>query len=498
VAHIEFIDQTLRDGQQSLWGLRMQAFQAGPALSHIDRTGFRVVDLTGAGMLEVLTRTHRDDPWASTDFLIAGLPNSVPRAALRTINAIGMGFSPDSILDLWVKTYVKHGIKSFWTFDCLYDMPQMRRLVEVMLEAGADVAPAIMYGLTDVHTDEFFADRAREIASWDGVKTIYVEDAPGVLTPERAATLLPALQAATPGVELELHCHNTTGLAPLVYIEGLKAGITILHTASRPMANGPSLPSTETMLETLSVLGHTHGLDESRLPPVAEHFAREAEAAGYEVGVPNEFSLLPYRHQLPGGMTGTLKSQLAQHGMEDRLRDVLDETMIVREELGQPIMATPFSQFVGIQAVLNIVTGDRYSIVPDEVIHYALGHYGPLMRPVQPDVMDRIMCQPRAGALKDWERPRHSLGEIRARLGRHLSDEELLLRFHLADAEVDAMLAKGPIRTDPRVAASNIVEHVAELVSEAGSLRSISISRPDLSINVRRRAGEAVTADASR
>ncbi len=125
----------------------------------------------------------------------------------------------------------------------------MKAKAEAIRRVGGEVVPAIMYGLTDLHTDEFFADRAREMAGWEGVKRIYVEDAPGVLTPERAATLLPALQAATPGVELELHVHNTTGLAPLVYMEGIRAGIEYIHTCSLPLANGPSLPSTEAMAE---------------------------------------------------------------------------------------------------------------------------------------------------------------------------------------------------------------------------------------------------------
>ena len=484
--HVDFVDQTLRDGQQSLWGLRMRAFEAVPALPHLDRTGFRTIDLTGAGMFTVLLRTFKDDPWESTDLLVAGLPNNKLRAATRTISVGGMGFAPDSVVDLWVKTMAKHGIGSFWIFDCLYDMPKFKRVVEVVKEAGAEPAPAIMYGLTDVHTDEYFAERAREIDSWD-VPSIYVEDAPGVLTPERATTLLPALQEATPNTPLELHCHATTGLAQLVYLEGLKHGIDILHTCSLPMANGPSLPSTEAMLDNLRVLGHEHGLDESQLPPVAEHFARTARAAGpeYELGVPNEFSLIPYEHQLPGGMTGSLKKNLADHGMEDQLVAVLEEIPAVRRDLGEPIMATPFSQFVGIQALLNILTGERYSLVPDEVIQYALGQYGPLMRPVEPDVMDRILAADRAPHFERWEPPQPSLEELRSRFGNRVSDDELLLRIIYAEDEVDAMLASGPIRTDPRTAATNVVDHVRELVAEARDSRAVSVSYPGFSIELR-------------
>jgi oxaloacetate decarboxylase alpha subunit len=485
--HVDFVDQTLRDGQQSLWGMRMRAYEAADALPHIDQTGYKVVDLTGAGMFTVLLRSFKDDPWATTDFLVENLPNNTLRSGLRTISVIGFKHTPDSIMDLWVQTLVKHGVTSFWIYDCLYDMPVMKRLAEVIRAAGGTAVPAIMYGLTGVHDDAYFATRAKEMAGWEGIESVYVEDAAGVLKPERAATLLPAIRSAVGDVPLELHCHNTTGLAQHNYIEGLKAGFDMVHTASRPMANGPSLPSTEGMLTILDSMGYSHSLDESQLPPVAENFRAAAEAGGYELGRMAEYDPRMYDHQLPGGMTGTLKSQLAQHGMTDRFDEVLEEIPRVREELGEPIMATPFSQFVGIQALLNVVNGDRYSLVPDEVLHYALGHYGPVPSPIEPDVLDRILSAPKAKAYQEWERPQPTLAEVRARFGSQVSDEELLLRFMTSDEEVDAMLAAGPIRTDPRSKGSAIVSHIEELVAESRSLNAVSVSSGDLSVTLRRR-----------
>lgn len=488
MTHIEFVDQTLRDGQQSLWGLRMRAFQAADALPHLDRTGFRVVDLTGPGMFTVLLREFADDPWASTDFLVQGLPHNTLRAGMRTISVVGFAHAPDCIIDLWVHTLIRHGVRSFWIYDCLYDMGAMRRLAGVISDAGGYAVPSVMYGLTDLHDDAFFAQRAGEMASWPGVQSIYLEDAAGVLKPERAATLLPAVRAATGDVPLELHCHNTTGLAPHNYIEGIRAGFTILHTASRPMANGPSLPSTEALATIVEHLGHSHGLDTTRFAPVAENFAWAAHDAGYEPGVPNEYDPRIYNHQIPGGMTGTLKNQLATHGMAHRLDEALSEIPRVREELGQPIMATPFSQFVGIQAVLNIVTRERYQLVPDEVIHYALGHYGPLPRPVDPDVFDRILAQPNATKLRDWVRPQPSLSELKSAFPADISDEEFLLRWMHSDEEVDAMLARGPIRTDPRRSANHIVAEVLDLIDERPRLTSMAVSGAGYSLTLNRRS----------
>lgn len=483
---IDFVDQTLRDGQQSLWGIRMRAYQAARALPHIDRTGFSVVDLTGPGMFTVLLRQFRDDPWASTDYLVQNLPSSMLRSGLRARNILGFGFTPDSVMDLWVATLIKHGIKGFWLYDCLYDLPTMKRLTAVIHESGGEPIPSIMYGLTSVHDDAFFADRAREMAGWPGVRAIYVEDAAGVLTPDRAATLLPALRAATGDVILELHCHNTTGLAQHNYVEGLKAGFTRLHTASRPMANGPSLPSTEGMMPILERLGLQHRLDTTQFEPVAQNFLWAAQDAGFQPGEVAEFDPRIYGHQLPGGMTGTLKNQLAQAGMAHRLPDVLAEIPQVRRDLGEPIMATPFSQFVGIQAVLNIITGDRYSMVPDEVIQYALGQYGPVPSPIDPDVLDRIMASDRAAAFRRWEQPQPTLAEVRARFSSGISDEELLLRLMTSDKEVDEMLAAPPFHVDQRRHTGAILSSLTDLVAESSRASAVRVSSPSYSVQLRR------------
>ncbi|MCW2682049.1 MAG: Pyruvate carboxylase [Frankiales bacterium] len=486
---IDFVDQTLRDGQQSLWGIRMRAYQAAQALPSIDRTGFSVVDLTGPGMFTVLLRQFRDDPWVSTDYLVQNLPTSKLRSGMRARNILGFGFTPDSIMDLWVATLIKHGITEFWLYDCLYDLPTMKRLTTVIHEAGGEPVPSIMYGFTSVHDDAFFADRAREMATWPGVRAIYVEDAAGVLTPDRAATLLPALRAATGDVTLELHCHNTTGLAQHNYIEGMKAGFTRLHTASRPMANGPSLPSTEGMLPILERMDFEHRLDTSQLEPVANNFLWAARDAGFSPGQMAEYDPRIYDHQLPGGMTGTLKNQLAQAGMAHRMPDVLAEIPQVRRELGEPIMATPFSQFVGIQSVLNIITGDRYSMVPDEVIQYALGQYGPVPSPIAPDVLDRILAVDRAEHFRTWEQPQPSLAEVRKRFPKGISDEELLLRLMTSDKEVDDLLAAAPFRVDPRRRLTSILSNVEDLVAEKSRASAVRVTTPDYTLRLRKSGG---------
>lgn len=482
--HVDFIDSTLRDGQQSLWGLKMQAHQAAEALPYLSATGFRTIDLTGPGMFTVLTRDLADDPWDATDFLVRGLQGNNLRAGMRTNSVMGFAVAPDSIIDLWVQTLIKHGVKEIWMYDCAYDMQTMKRLAKVVSDSGGTPVPTIMYGLTTVHDDEFFVDKVRQIASWGFVDVIEVEDAPGILKPERARTLLPAIRAAAPDTYLELHCHTNTGLAPLNYIVGIESGFNAIHTASRPMANGPSLPSTERMVDIVEYMGISHSLDTSLLPPVADIFEREAKLAGFPIGTPVEYDPRVYDHQLPGGMTGTLLKQLGQHNMVDRFPEVLREIPSVRRALGEPIMATPFSQFVGIQAVLNVITGDPYSVVPDEVIHYLLGHYGQIYGQVDQNVRDRILSTERAKQIEQWERPNQSLAEIRELFGAGISDEELLLRFMNSKEEVDRALANGPVRKDPRLSSNNIVQNVIDLIDESRSSSVLSISTPEFSVSL--------------
>lgn len=482
--HIDFVDQTLRDGQQSLWGIRMRAHEAADALPYLNRAGYKTIDLTGPGMFTVLTREYGDDPWDATDFLAAGLPDNELRAGMRTYSVMGFAHAPESIIDLWVKTLIKHRVTSFWMYDCAYDMPTMKRLVDVIVAEGGEPVPSVMYGLTSVHGDDFFADRAREMASWNGVKSIYVEDAPGILKPERAKTLLPALRAATEGISLELHCHANTGLAPHNYIIGLEAGFDVLHTASRPMANGASLPSTESMVDIVEYMGFAHSIDKSTFQPVADNFIRAAKEGNHLLGVPAEYDPRIYDHQLPGGMTGTLIAQLGKHGMADRFPEVLEAIPQVRRDFGEPIMATPFSQFVGIQAVLNIVTGDPYSLSPDEVIHYLLGHYGPIYGPVNEEVRGRILDSARARELAKWTRPDPSIAEIRKNFAPGISDEELLLRYMNSKEEVDRTIANGLVRKDPRRSANTIVQNIVDLVAEKPRVTSMALETPEYSITV--------------
>lgn len=485
MAHIEFLDETMRDGQQSLWGLRMRAGMALPVSPLLDRTGFTTIDLTGGGMLDVLTRYCQENYWEGLDLLVASMPNTPLRAGLRANANVTFAITPPALMDLWVQRLCAHGIRSFWIYDVLFGMDNMLRLAKVAKEAnGARVAGAIMFALSPVHTDEFFVSNAKKLADSPHVDSILLYDTAGVLEKDRIEKLVPALVRAVGGKPIEFHSNNLLGLSAKAYLDAVDCGVSVIHTASRPMANGPSVPSTEIMARNIELRGHSHELDESLFQPVADHFRAVGKAAGFLVDQYAEYDEFSIQHQIPGGMMGTFKAQLAMHKMMDKLPEVLDEVAAVRRDLGYPGMATPFSQLVGIQAVLNVVTGKRYGTVPDEVIQYAAGFYGQTVAPVDPDVLDRIMEAPRAKEVVANPPQEPDLDELRKRYGTD-DDDELIYRAFLPQPDIDKMRAAGPVRRDFPLLSSPELEQVRQLMQVA-TMPVVEMKSEGLSVSLRR------------
>lgn len=485
MAQIEFLDETMRDGQQSLWGLRMRAGMALPVSPLIDKTGFSTIDLTGGGMLDVLTRYCQENYWEGLDLLVSSMPNTPLRAGLRANANVTFGITPPALMDLWVRRLCAHGVRSFWIYDVLFGIDNMLRLAKVAKAAnGAKVAGAIMFALSPVHTDEFFVSNAGKLADSPDIDSILLYDTAGVLEKDRIQQLVPALVKVANGKPIEFHSNNLLGLSAKAYLDAIDSGVTVIHTASRPMANGPSVPSTEIMAKNIQLRGHTHRLDESLFEPVATHFRAVGKAAGFLVDQYAEYDEFSIQHQIPGGMMGTFKAQLAMHKMTDKLSEVLDEVAAVRRDLGYPGMATPFSQLVGIQAVLNIVTGKRYGTVPDEVIQYAGGFYGQAVAPVDPNVMDRIMSSARASEVLAHPPETPSLEDLKAQYG--IEDEdELLYRAFVPQADIDKMRAAGPVRRDYPLLSSPELEQVRRLMQVATS-PVVELKTGGLDISLRR------------
>ena len=486
MAHIEFLDETMRDGQQSLWGMRMQAGMALPVTPLLDRSGFRVIDLTGSSMFECLIKYCHENPWQGLDLLVQSMPRTPIRGGMRSNASVTFGVTPDSLMDAWMRQLNVHGVRSFWVYDVLFNNDKTKRLAKVAKQFGSEVAGAIMFTLSPVHTDAYYAKQADELSVSPDIDTLLLYDTAGVLEKERMQTLLPAIVAKARGKPLEFHSNNLLGQSAKAYLDSIDLGVSILHTASRPLANGPSVPSTEVMVRNIELKGHTHSLNTSLFAPVAEHFEKVGKAAGFLVNQYAEYDVLSIQHQVPGGMVGTLKAQLAQHSMSDKLDAVLTETARVRKELGYPGMATPFSQLVGTLAVLNIVTGKRYSSIPDEVIQYAAGFYGQTAAPIDPNVMDIIMSSPRGKQVAASPPPQPTIEELRKEYGTE-DDDELILRALVPGEGLEKMRKAGPVKTTYPYLSSPELDQVRRLMTIARS-PLVEIKAADFELTLRKNA----------
>jgi pyruvate/oxaloacetate carboxyltransferase/biotin carboxyl carrier protein len=430
---IEFVDQTIRDAQQSLWGYMMRTDMITPIAEIMDQVGYRAIATVGSQAFTVQVRNLNEDPWER----IRVLSKLITRTPLRGSYQIGSLSSfdlstPRDIITLWIKRSVANGIKSFWICDYQDDMQKFIYFARIAKAEGAEVVPALMYTSSPVHTSEHWARKTRLIAeAKDCVDRIMIEDASGVITPESTRELVSTVQRNSDGIPLEFHSHCNSGLAPLCYLEAIQSGATTLHTAVAPLANGTSLPATETILRNARHLGYASDLNEEALAAVSAHFRKIAEKEGLPVGVPMEYDLFHFEHQVPGGMMTNLTRQLREVGMGHRLNKILEEVIQVRKEFGYPVMATPYSQIVGAQAVENLVSGERYKQVTDEAIKYVLGYYGKPVVPIDRNVMDRIMSLPRTKEFLNWKPGGYlkSVEELRHEIGPELSDDDLLLRI---------------------------------------------------------------------
>jgi pyruvate/oxaloacetate carboxyltransferase/biotin carboxyl carrier protein len=430
---IDFVDQTLRDAQQSLWGFTMRTDHMTPIAETMDKVGYRAIATVGSQAFTVQVRNLNEDPWER----IRVLSKLIIRTPLRGSYQIGSLSSfdlstPRDIITLWIKRSVANGIKSFWICDYQTDMEKFVYFARIAKAEGAEVVPALMYTSSPAHTNEHWARKTRRIAeAKDCVDRIMIEDAAGVITPEDTRELVSTVQKNCEGLPLEFHSHCNSGLAPLCYLEAIQSGVTTVHTAVAPLANGTSLPAIETILRNARRLGYSSDLDEDALAAVSAHFKKIAEKEGLPTGVPAEYDLFHYEHQVPGGMMTNLTRQLREVGMEHRLNEILEEVVLVRKELGYPVMATPYSQLVGAQAVENVVSGERYKRIPDEVIKYVMGYYGEPAAPVDHNIVDRVMSSPRAKEFVNWKPEGYSksVEELRREIGHELSDDELLLKI---------------------------------------------------------------------
>lgn len=443
---IKVIDTTLRDAHQCLWATRMTTAMMLPVAEAMDRTGFEAIDLMSAIQFDVCVRYLKEDPWQRLRLMRERVTRTKMQSAMRSKSLLSFDVQPDDVNYLWLECLAKNGIRRVRAIDALSDLDNIVGILRKVKELGMESVGSVVFCESPVHTDAFYAGKTAELIKQADIDVMMIKDPGGLLTPDRIRTLVPALLKVTGKVPLELHSHCMTGLAPLVYLEGVKLGVTQIQTSTAPLANGPAQPATQTVVRNLRSMGYTIGIDDKLVDEVSAHFRAVAAQENLPLGVPMEYDQFHYEHQIPGGMLTNMKFQLEQAGLAHKFGAVLEETARVFRDLGWPAMVTPFSQLVGTQAVLNVMQGERYRTVPDEVKKYALGYYGRTLAPVQPDVLDRIIGN---GSPKIALTPAPlppAVPAIRKKYP-NVPDEERLLRHLYAGSQVADMLAAGPMRT---------------------------------------------------
>ena len=288
---IYFVDCTIRDGPQSLWANRMTAAEMLSIAPVIDRAGYKRVEGPNLNGFIVYMRFLRENPWEKMRILVERIPNTIVSGAMRTTGCWGFNIQPDSLIELYFRRCIAHGYKYFLIFDPLHDFSKSAKLRKIAKAEGVRIELALVYSLSPVHTDEYYARLAAELAQMDDVDVVRLKDSIGLLTPDRVRTLVPVILKNLGGKPLEIHSHCTTGLAPLCYLEAIKLGVRTVQTSISPLANGNSNPSAENIVKNIRQMGYTSTLDDKALETIAAHFRYVAKREGKPIGCPVEYDL---------------------------------------------------------------------------------------------------------------------------------------------------------------------------------------------------------------
>ncbi|HTV50309.1 MAG TPA: hypothetical protein VME21_03920 [Steroidobacteraceae bacterium] len=497
MAEIGLVDTSLRDGNQCLWAaLGVDTARTLTIAPVMDRVGFRAIDFTTSTHMGVAVRYKREDPWERIRLMAAATPRTPLQFMSTGFRFIAWETASPEFMALAFEVLARNGIRRFCLADPMNDADANIACARMIKRGGGEyVITALVFTVSPVHDDAYYTERARRLAACADIDALYIKDPGGLLTPGRAASLIPAIKAQLGAKPLELHSHATIGLAELTYMDAPKYGIAAVQCASGASGDGNSNPPCEHVVANLRALGHTVPIDDDALAEVGRYFTRLAEAEGLPVGTPQSFDASYLRHQLPGGMIGTMRRHLAEARIAHLEPAVIEELGRVREELGWPIVMTPFSQIVLTQAVMNVTGRERYATMPDELIRYALGRFGRPNVPIAPFVMERIEAAPRTRELRA-EPPMAPLAELRKRIGPELSDEEFLLRATMPAGQVDAMRAAGPAERhyDPD---SKPILVLLRALTARSDVEHISVQKAGMRLELRRAGSTLAPALAS-
>lgn len=440
---LQIMDTTIRDGQQSLWATRMPIGDMLPILPKMDRVGYWAIEAWGGATFDTCLRFLDENPWDRLRSIKSKTPNTRLSMLSRGQNLVGYKHYSKDIVNRFIAAAHRNGIDVFRVFDALNDIRNVVDNAEAIKACGGHFEGAISYTLSPVHTLDSFLEYGQQLKDL-GADSIAIKDMAGMLTPYRTERIVKAFNAEI-GLPIHVHCHYVGGMAPANYLKAAEAGAAIVDTASAPLAFGNSQPAVEMLVAAMQESRYDTGLDLGLLFEISEYWEEVRKRGHYKRGVSSLTHMKVYSHQVPGGMMSNLMSQLEIQNAIDRLDDVMEEIPRVRAEVGYPPLVTPLSQIVGTQAVFNVLTGKRWSVVSKEMKDYICGYYGKAPGPMSPEVVNRVVGE--SDIMLDPDVAPGSLvtttfAELEEEIGDLAKTEEDVLMYALFPNEARTYLSK--------------------------------------------------------
>lgn len=440
---LQIMDTTIRDGQQSLWATRMPIGDMLPILPKMDRVGYWAIEAWGGATFDTCLRFLDENPWDRLRSIKSKTPNTRLSMLSRGQNLVGYKHYSKDVVNRFIAAAHRNGIDVFRVFDALNDIRNVVDNAEAIKACGGHFEGAISYTLSPVHTLDSFLEYGQQLKDL-GADSIAIKDMAGMLTPYRTERIVKAFNAEI-GLPIHVHCHYVGGMAPANYLKAAEAGAAIVDTASAPLAFGNSQPAVEMLVAAMQESRYDTGLDLGLLFEISEYWEEVRKRGHYKRGVSSLTHMKVYSHQVPGGMMSNLMSQLEIQNAIDRLDDVMEEIPRVRAEVGYPPLVTPLSQIVGTQAVFNVLTGKRWSVVSKEMKDYICGYYGKAPGPMSPEVVNRVVGE--SDIMLDPDAAPGSLvtttfAELEEEIGDLAKTEEDVLMYALFPNEARTYLSK--------------------------------------------------------
>lgn len=477
MTQIRLVDVTMRDGNQSLWGATgLNTAHMLQAAALTEACGFRAIDFSSSSHMAVAVRYFQNNPWERMRRMRAAMPTTPLQFITTGLRFIAWQQADPEFMRLVYRALQANGVGRFVLLDPMHEVPAVIEAARLVKQEGsAEVMCALTFTLSEIHTDEFYANFARAVGQSADIDLYYIKDPAGLLSLDRVRTLAPAIKAAIGNKPLEIHAHTTVGQGMISSLEAARLGISAIHVGVGPGGDGSSLPEANRMVANLEEAGFSVGIDKPALARLTSYWNKVAAAEGLPAGRPQNFDASFLRHQIAGGVMTTIARQLDELGLSDRMNAVIEETGQVRADLGYPIMVTPFPQMVMTQALFNVIGDRRYAQVSDQVIRYCMGKFGKPTSPVDPAVLATIMDRPRSRELES-EPMFPALADLRRQFGNHLPDEEFLLRAVMPGDQVDAMLGAGRSRATYTPEAAPIISLLRKLAARPDA-RDIVVER---------------------